>query len=128
MVQLPQELVPGASAITSTPATGLTRLYGPAHPSDTGSPALDVLYTVPAGKAATLQQIIICGANGSAEMSLGINSVLSLKSILREFAVAAGKTEILNVNIPLAAGETINGFESLLNTLTLTLIGTVEDA
>lgn len=154
MVTLPQELVPGSQSvaidssvsipvtgtvtatITGTPTVktqalppiGLTRLYGPAQPATLGSPEDDVIYTVSASPPilTVLKEIIIANTTGSASwIQLGINgAAVNDTVLLHQFSVAAHTTVILEVNIPLTAGETLNAFQQNAGDLTLTLVGT----
>jgi hypothetical protein len=111
------------------PIAGLKRLYGPAQPDfEADSPRNDLLYTVPSSppmRAVLYTIVFVNNSNTSSWITIGVNGVLDADLLLHQYAITANSFNIISfpVGVPLAAGETIKGFQQHSGDNTVTLIG-----
>lgn len=123
MVSFPQQLVPAAQDITSTPDT-FKRLYGPGRPIPS-PPGPMTVYTVPTDKKAIVTSIILANTDVSSPpieqrftLSIGADAE---DTRLYDFVVPLeGATELL-IDITLEAAEFLQA--TVTSELTLTING-----
>lgn len=96
------------------------RLYGPAQPGT----VTGVLYTSPALTTTIVKQIIVANTTGTAAtITLGINGSAAANAVLFEVDIEPNETYVLDMSLPLAAGDTIDGLQGTGSALTVTVSG-----
>ncbi len=89
-----------------------------------GSPQQDKIqvYQVPTGRGASITQAIITNTtDAEAKLTLTVNTV----DVLRNYTIAAGQSEVLNIFVVLKDGDTVSLQQDTANALNVTLNGAV---
>ncbi len=126
MVNLPQQLIPSSTETTIISEPQLAkRLYGPATPAGSGSPAIaSTIYTVPEGKRATVTMLLACNIDASSplttqtfSLSIGVDSLGT--RIFNNCEVDAGIPLAIELDLTLEEGEFIQAAPAPGVTITL---------